>query len=264
MRLRAVGVATITVLAAACASGGTRGAAPTDPAVTTTTTFPGQAPNPPAPDPSFTAFDGVRLEQDGRVLVLSFFGGPPGTGSCTAGYAGEATERDDEVVVRLRASFRGPGDGADACALVGYPRIVPVELATALGDRRLIDGSGGTEVGVFSLPLPTPGWLPEGWSERAEYGGARGWSVAYGSADGARSVRMRVLADAGDAVPLESTVTATTSIQGRTARWILPRGVGYEQLVLSDDRAAIVLESDGVDGPTLVRIAESLRPLPFV
>lgn len=263
MGLRAAGIAFIVVLGAACASGGTRGADTTGPPATTTTTFPGQAPSPPAPDPAFTAFDVVRVEQDGRTLVLSFIGGAPGTGSCTAGYTGEATERGDAVTVHLRATFRGPGDGVDACAALGYPRTVRVELASVLGDRRLVDGSSGAEVAVFRLSLPAPRWLPDGWSERSEYGGRGGWSVAYGSADGAHSVTMRVLAAAADAVAPDSTVTGTTSIQRRTARWILPRSIGYEELVLTDDRAAVVLAPIGADRPTVERIAESLAPLPF-
>lgn len=255
-------VALLTIAAGACRATADEAspAAPSGPPATTTTTLGGRSPTL-TPVPDLIGFDGARiLDDEGGVLLVSFTGGAEGTGPCTSTYSGGATETTTEVVVRLRAR----GSGADiTCPALGYARTVPLELAKPLGERRLIDASTATEVGVLRVPMPTPTSLPDGWTAKAEWGRAGSWTVSYGIADSPKHVTVTVGPANPSPLPPNSTVTDETTVQGRAARWVLPGSVGYDELVLADDRYSVVLAPSGLDRSTVERIAESLQPLPI-
>lgn len=74
---------------------------------------------------------------DGTTLHVSFSGG---TAPCFVLASAEAVERDDAVIVDVRA---GAAEGTDqaSCTTVVDMQQVQIELSDELGDRLLLDGS---------------------------------------------------------------------------------------------------------------------------
>lgn len=74
---------------------------------------------------------------DGRALRVSFSGGTP---PCFVLATAEVVERDDEVIVNVRAGTQEGTDHA-VCTTVVEMQQVEIELSAELGDRLLLDGS---------------------------------------------------------------------------------------------------------------------------
>ena len=74
---------------------------------------------------------------DGTTLRVSFSGGTP---PCFVLASAEAVERDDAVIVNVRAGTQQGTDQA-SCTTVVEMQQVEIELSAELGERRLLDGS---------------------------------------------------------------------------------------------------------------------------
>ena len=98
------------------------------------------------------AVDSARGSVSGTELTVAFVGAPdPGNKPCGEDYTAEAVESDLAVVVIVT---RHPHVGLfpQGCSAVGARRTATATLATALGDRVVLDLQQGTPVPVVLTP----------------------------------------------------------------------------------------------------------------
>lgn len=126
------------------------------------------------------AWDAARTSVDGTAVVLVFTGGPEfdPTDPCSFDYRADISESAASVTIGLLAIRPPvPSDGEVACAALGHPRRLQVQLAGPLAGRPLIERTSGSARPVFDgSTLLEPAWVPEGWTFRGE-------GVAYPLAD---------------------------------------------------------------------------------
>lgn len=111
-----------------------------------------------------SAVDSFSLLPDGRTLRLRFVGSPDEPGPCGADYRGEQYASSHAVVVTVLQVPREDTGQDIACTAIGAERTVDVVLADRLGDRTVLNLSGGGVVvqgsgrgiGVPDRPAPEP------------------------------------------------------------------------------------------------------------
>jgi hypothetical protein len=90
--------------------------------------------------------DAIEVSAGDRELLVRFTGSAaPANEPCGADYRGEAVESDLAVVVII-AQDRSPYPGA--CADIGAPRSVTINLAAPLADRAVLEVVSGTPLEV--------------------------------------------------------------------------------------------------------------------
>ena len=117
------------------------------------------------------AWNAARTSADGRSILLVFTGGAEfdPADPCTNQYRADVDEADSAVTIGLVAieppdRLPQPADTEIACAALGYPRELTVDLDEPLGERQLIDARTGITRPPFDgAGLLHPGWIPDGW-----------------------------------------------------------------------------------------------------
>ena len=97
---------------------------------------------------------------DPTVVIVSLVGGAPydDRDYCSVRYRAEVNETVDAVTVNIFAAQAtipppDPETGMRyACAMLGYPHHIGVQLANPLDGRPVIDGRTGTAVGPATVP----------------------------------------------------------------------------------------------------------------
>jgi hypothetical protein len=156
-----VAVATLSSIAilSGCGSGPSVSAAPAGPSCATPGPDNLQIACPAVADRTLPQpLDAVRLEPDGRTLLLSYTGGPdpaptvahPWSCGFLAGIRVAESDSAVRLTVMLGDRYQRFSSGVESgCALGGYARATTVRLSTPLGSRPVYDGGyGGAPVVV--------------------------------------------------------------------------------------------------------------------
>ena len=89
------------------------------------------------------AFDTYRTMDRGRVVVVTFAGGPREPGPCGVDYQAVASETGDRVYIRVGALPHRVLEGVLACPPLSQRRTATVTLRAPLGARAVVDGTTG-------------------------------------------------------------------------------------------------------------------------
>jgi hypothetical protein len=108
------------------------------------------------------AWSWARSSEDGRQLLIWIVGSAPfeEDDGCTADYRTETTESDAEVVVEI---IEVRVAGAFRCRLIGFTRVLTVDLAEQFGQRRLIALGQARQV-FDGTSLSTVSAVPAEWA----------------------------------------------------------------------------------------------------
>jgi len=101
-----------------------------------------------------TEEEGATSRDHGRLLSISFTGGPAGTGPCEDNYVAGFVAGRTAVAFAIR-EIPGRSSETTVCSLIGYRRHVVLRLSRPLGPRVLIDAADAIAVPV-SPNLPEP------------------------------------------------------------------------------------------------------------
>ncbi|HVM65586.1 MAG TPA: hypothetical protein VMU14_12045 [Acidimicrobiales bacterium] len=125
------------------------------------------------------SFDTARAANDGHDLLVFGSGG----GVCDQPVTFTASETGSSVKVDLWRLDQGQISCPPA-----FPTTFVLRLPTALGTRKIVDGSTGHRVRLLdTAPLLVPRTLPERWiAETEDLSDTGTWSRCYGSCNGTR------------------------------------------------------------------------------
>jgi hypothetical protein len=98
--------------------------------------------------PGSSIEDSATMSASGRLITLSFLGGPAGEGPCDSSYRASAMADRRAVAFTLTAMPVSVPVGV-ACSSVGYTRTAALHLARPLGGRVLISATDGGAIPVM-------------------------------------------------------------------------------------------------------------------